>query len=188
MRGAWRGPDGEDQHAPIKSERERELGGACLGGDRDEVDDQPAEDGARSDPAYHSGDGHDSAAKAHDPSERGRARALCLEVEELALVVPEVGEDAEQDSDEGERKRDDRAREKREQGPARERIVAEGRLEPGPGAHREDGERWPLQCSRDLTFARGRGAQPDLARNRRTWALGVHRPAQELAIGDDEIA
>ena len=80
---------------------------------------------------------HDQAAQADDaPQERG-PRALLLEVVEVAALVPDVGDDAEQHADEREPERHDRGGEEGQERPARERVVAQRALERRARVHGE---------------------------------------------------
>src|SRR5205807_7677641 len=105
---------------------------------------------------------NESCPKPEVAAKSSRPRALSLEVEEVAALVTQVGDDDEQEPDHSEHQRRESRGGERDQRPARERVGAEVREQTGARRDLQSVEWRAFQRRLDLSFAMPRGVEPDL--------------------------
>ena len=120
--------------------------------------------------------------------QRRRRSALRLEVEELAALVAEIGDDAEQKAEQRESECDERRGRECRQRAARERLRLEVAEHSTPGRHLEDVERRPAQGGVDPRLLAARSLDPDLVWRACARCTRVERGRERPRVGEDGVA
>ena len=175
------------EHGGAHGRHERRLGRGRAGGHRDDARDEHASSTPPTIPPRTPTTATIVARAVDDAAEKARRRALGLEVDELAAVVPEVGADREDEAPDRQDERRQSCAPEGEERPVAERIAPRVLLERRAGALLEDGERPLRQRRRDPASLPSATASQSSFTGRHP-APACRPPSERAEVGDDGVA
>ena len=181
--------DGRDaEQRQVEDEPERRLRSRRRSRHGDERDHERRQHRAESDPARDAERSYEQCAQAQVGADRGRRRALGLEVEQLASVVADVTDDGQQQPDQRQQECDRCGAGERQQRTSGQWIRTQLGQRVGPRVQRQLGERRLRKGRRGRGLAARRNVDPELVGDAEPGRASVEDRRRVRAVCDDHVA